>query len=48
MQENEEIIVIDATHPYAGIVTDNLYKACTVRMDIPYYRLLRPSTYNKR
>ncbi len=44
--QNEEIIVIDATHPYAGIVTDNLYKACT-QVDIPYYRLLRPSTYNK-
>ncbi len=43
--EHEDIIIIDATHPYAGIVTDNLYKA-GCETNTPYYRLLRPSTYD--
>lgn len=42
--ENENIIIIDATHPYASIVTENLYNAAS-SLNIDYYRLLRPSTY---
>lgn len=42
--ENENIIIIDATHPYASIVTENLYNAAK-ELHIAYFRLLRPSTY---
>lgn len=35
--------VIDATHPYASEVTENIKKACK-KADIPYYRLLRESS----
>ena len=42
--KDENIIVIDATHPYASIVTENLYNACLF-LNIEYFRILRPSTY---
>ncbi len=43
-RKQENIIIIDATHPYASIVTENLYKSA-VEKSVPYFRLLRPSTY---
>ncbi len=33
-------LVIDATHPYAALVTENIFKACT-QTNTPYQRLLR-------
>lgn len=42
--KNDEIIVIDATHPYADIVTDNLYNSAR-DLGVEYYRIIRPSTY---
>ncbi len=44
--ENENIIIIDATHPYAGMVTENLYNAAA-ETNTSYFRLLRPSTYKE-
>lgn len=44
-RKDENIIIIDATHPYASIVTENLYKSAAEK-NVPYYRLLRPSTYH--
>ncbi len=38
----EYSLVIDATHPYAGIVTNNIKAACE-KTGIEYIRLLRPS-----
>lgn len=35
--------VVDATHPYADRVTENIFEACA-RTDTPYLRLLRGST----
>ncbi|OPX45735.1 precorrin-6A reductase [Ruminiclostridium hungatei] len=35
--------VIDATHPYAAIVSENIRAACR-NLDMEYIRLLRPST----
>ncbi len=35
--------VIDATHPYAAIVSENIKEACR-NLDMEYIRLLRPST----
>lgn len=43
--KNDEIIIIDATHPYADIVTNNLY-SCANDLGIDYYRIIRPSTYD--
>lgn len=33
-------LVLDATHPYAYLVTENIKKACEA-IDIPYYRIIR-------
>lgn len=44
-RKDENIIIIDATHPYAALVTENLYKSAE-NNNIKYFRLLRPSTYN--
>ena len=41
MQEQPEVVV-DATHPYASAVTQNIRKACGMA-DISYRRLLRPT-----
>ena len=35
--------VIDATHPYAAVVTENIQTACR-RTDTPYLRLVRRET----
>lgn len=43
-RKDENIIIIDATHPYAACVTENLYKSAEDN-NIKYFRLLRPSTY---
>ena len=43
-RKDENIIIIDATHPYAALVTENLYKSAE-NNNIKYFRLLRPSTY---
>lgn len=43
-RKDENIIIIDATHPYAACVTENLYKSAE-NNNIKYFRLLRPSTY---
>ena len=40
MKENDFDLVIDATHPYAPVVTDNIAAACTVT-NTEYLRLLR-------
>ena len=40
MKENKFEIVIDATHPYAAQVTENIIAACQ-STNTPYYRLLR-------
>ena len=40
MKEKSFDIVIDATHPYAAQVTENLIAACE-KTNTPYYRLLR-------
>lgn len=34
-------MVIDATHPYATAVTDNIRQACTAQ-HVPYWRVVRP------
>lgn len=38
--------VIDATHPYAELVTENIYNACSV-LNREYYRIKREETINK-
>ncbi|WMJ22036.1 precorrin-6A reductase [Paludicola sp. MB14-C6] len=40
MQNNSYALVIDATHPYAELVTQNIKAACEA-LRIPYIRLLR-------
>lgn len=40
---DENTLLIDATHPYAALVTDNLRAACR-RTGARYERLLRPAT----
>ena len=40
-KENGITLVIDATHPYAAQVTENIRKACEA-LNIKYVRLLRP------
>ena len=40
---DEDTLLIDATHPYAAAVTDNLRAACA-RTGAQYERLLRPAT----
>lgn len=42
MVEFKPEVVIDATHPYAAVVTDNVKAACEVAA-VEYLRLLRPS-----
>lgn len=39
-------LVIDATHPYASLVTENIKEACR-RTGLSYLRVLRSSTYQK-
>lgn len=39
-------LVIDATHPYASIVTENIREACR-NTGLSYLRVLRSSTYKK-
>lgn len=41
MAQEQPLAVIDATHPYAAAVTENIRKACEMA-DIIYYRVLRP------
>lgn len=43
-RKDENIVIIDATHPYAALVTENLYKSAE-NNHIKYFRLIRPSTY---
>lgn len=43
-RKNENIIIIDATHPYAAQISENLYKSAE-NNNVKYFRLLRPSTY---
>lgn len=43
-RKDENIIIIDATHPYAAQISENLYKSAE-NNNIKYFRLLRPSTY---
>lgn len=43
-RKHENIIIIDATHPYAAQISENLYKSAE-NNNVDYYRLLRPSTY---
>ena len=43
-RKDENVIIIDATHPYAAQVTENLYKSAEDN-NVKYFRLLRPSTY---
>lgn len=40
LQEVQADICVDATHPYAVIVTQNIYRACK-EVDVPYIRVLR-------
>lgn len=40
MKRNAYGLVIDATHPYASVVTENIHSACLAQ-SIPYLRLLR-------
>lgn len=42
MEKKNYLSVIDATHPYAAEVTENI-KAAAVRAGLPYQRLLRPT-----
>lgn len=42
LRENIFQAVIDATHPYAMLASENIYKACTSNQ-LPYYRCARPS-----
>lgn len=43
IQEHKPVCIIDATHPYAVIVTDTIKKAC-VSSSSKYIRLLRPAS----
>lgn len=43
MREYEILAVVDATHPYAGIVTENI-KSAAAKCQIPYLRLQRAMT----
>lgn len=43
----ENAVVIDATHPYADIVTGNIRKACEAS-GLSYVRVLRKSTYGQQ
>lgn len=43
-RKDGNIIIIDATHPYAAQISENLYKSAE-NNNIKYFRLLRPSTY---
>ena len=38
-------VVVDATHPYAAVASDNIERACKA-IGVRYLRLLRPSTLN--
>ena len=40
LQEVQADICVDATHPYAVIVTQNIYQACKV-VGVPYVRVRR-------
>lgn len=44
-KKSENIIIIDATHPYAACITENLYKSAKEN-SVEYFRILRPSTYS--
>jgi precorrin-6x reductase len=46
LKKNEFNLVIDATHPYAALVTDNIKAACDEN-NINYIRLIRESTKEK-
>lgn len=41
MAQQQPLAVIDATHPYATAVTENIRQACEIA-GIAYYRVLRP------
>lgn len=43
LQERQPELVLDATHPYAAEVTQNIRKACQ-NTGVPYERILREST----
>jgi precorrin-6x reductase len=42
LQQEQPLAVLDATHPYATAVTENIFQAC-LDTKIPYYRILRPA-----
>ena len=42
LQQYHIQLVIDATHPYATAVTDNIRQACTAQ-HVPYWRVVRPN-----
>lgn len=44
-KKSENIVIIDATHPYASCITENLYKSAE-KNKVKYFRILRPSTYS--
>lgn len=41
LEQEQPLLVVDATHPYAAQVTANIQAACQ-QLQIDYYRLLRP------
>lgn len=45
LSDNLYSYVIDATHPYAAIISENAKSAC-IKTGIPYFRLLRGTTNN--
>lgn len=47
MKQKKYDIVIDATHPYALEVTENIKTACAIE-NIPYYRVLRECSKTKQ
>ena len=45
LRKNNPRLVVDATHPYAKVVTDNLKKACDI-LELCYIRVNRESSSN--
>lgn len=43
LQECGADYCVDATHPYAAVVTENIYEACK-KIQVPYIRILRENT----
>ncbi len=40
LEEQEPLLVVDATHPYAAAVSENLFQACG-QLELEYLRLIR-------